>query len=203
MRYAAPAVRLLGYRCAAVRRVVRHAVRGSAGGGAVHALHADRGEPVVELTSSKYEDEVRDFRPPSAAVRGHARGSGSAQSRSRVCPPLPHGTCSRSSLPTSPHPHAPPLTFPLTALRSAPPCATSALSGRLPPDCTPATHTHSNPHHQPCAHAATISSQVVLNMQGPGGGLFLLRERHRAAARLSVLRPEDGPHALESRFQRS
>ena len=27
----------------------------------------------------------------------------------------------------------------------------------------------------------SISSQVVLNMQGPGG-LFLLRERHRAAA---------------------
>ena len=39
-------------------------------------------------------------------------------------------------------------------------------------------------------------------MQGPGG-LFLLRERHHAAARLSVLRPEDGPHALESRFQRA
>ena len=108
-----------------------------------------RGEPVVELTSSKYEDEVRDFRPPSAAVRGHARGSGSAQSRSRVCPPLPHGTCSRSSLPTSPHPHAPPLTCPLTALRSAPPRAPPPRSQCTSPMTAPqATHTQ-----QPSASA--------------------------------------------------
>ena len=95
--------------------------------------------------SWKYEDRSESQTSGQPPLR-----SGSAVS---LPSPTAHGTCSRSSLPTSPHPHAPPLTFPLTALRSAPPCATSALSGRLPPDCTPATHTHSNPHHQPCAPA--------------------------------------------------